>query len=105
MKGHQANVYHDESEEEEDRLPEKARAGSAAGVGAGLGGGGPSNPRPIIPSLKSEILSDMSRTFLPCPPNSREPIPFETEFFKGHALLLIRTSPVDPQFQSFFNGK
>jgi hypothetical protein len=56
-------------------------------------------------TLKLEILSDNSQTWVPAQPNSREPIPFETEFFKGHAMLVVRTNPVDPLFQSFFNGK
>lgn len=56
-------------------------------------------------TLRLEILSENSSTFVVASPNSREPIPFETEFFKGHAMLVVRTNPVDPPFQSFFNGK
>jgi hypothetical protein len=54
-------------------------------------------------TLKLEIFSD--GVFIAAQPNSREPIPFETDFFKGHAMLVVRTNPVDPLFQSFFNGK
>lgn len=58
-----------------------------------------------VRTLKLEILSENSSSFVVASPNSREPIPFETEFFKGTAMLVVRTNPVDPNFQSFFNGK
>eukprot|EP01035_Chromulina_nebulosa_P017045 gene17045-22554_t len=61
--------------------------------------------RPVIPSLKSEILSEQSKKFIPCPPNPKSPIPFETELFKGYSLIVLRTDPVDPHYQSFFLGK
>ena len=38
-------------------------------------------------------------------PNSREPIPFETELFKGVCLLLIRSDPLDPFYAKHFEGK
>ncbi|KAI9986345.1 hypothetical protein PInf_025285 [Phytophthora infestans] len=37
--------------------------------------------------------------------NSRTPIPFETELFKGHALFLVRTQPEDPHYAALFAGK
>lgn len=60
---------------------------------------------PSIPTLDVSILSNLSRNYVPCPANSREAIPFETEFFKGIALLVVRTKPPDAQFNSFFEGK
>ena len=40
-----------------------------------------------------------------CPPNSRKAIPFRTELFEGHALLLLRTDPLDPVYSTHFEGK
>jgi hypothetical protein len=59
-----------------------------------------------IPTLEVSILSNGPRKeYVPCPANNREPIPFETELFKGIALLVVRTKPVeDPLFDSYFNG-
>jgi hypothetical protein len=39
------------------------------------------------------------------PPNTQEPVPFETDFFKGYAMLVVRTEPIVPQFTQFFAGK
>ncbi len=62
-------------------------------------------PFPVINTLKVDLLSENSTKFISCTPNGREPVPFETEFFKGVAVLIIRTSPVDEYFKSFFMGK
>lgn len=62
-------------------------------------------PFPAINTLKVELLSENSAKYVPCYPNAREPIPFETEFFKGVATLVIRTTPVDEYFKKFFMGK
>jgi hypothetical protein len=62
-------------------------------------------PDPPIRTLKVELLSGNSTTYVPCIPNSREPTPFETEFFKGIAMIVIRTNPIDPNFADFFDGK
>ena len=60
---------------------------------------------PRIPTLDVSILSNgTKKEYVPCPANSREPIPFETELFKGTALLVVRTKPPDGHFDSFFNG-
>jgi predicted enzyme related to lactoylglutathione lyase len=64
-------------------------------------------PKPVIrvPSLDVSILSNGSRKeYVPCPANAREPVPFETEIFKGVALLVVRTKPEDPKYDCFFNG-
>jgi len=39
--------------------------------------------------------------------NSREPFPFENEFFAGHALLLVRPAKLadDPHYAAHFDGK
>jgi len=42
--------------------------------------------------------------FSPCPPNSRTPVPFETELFRGVCLLLLRTEPMDSHYRAFFHG-
>lgn len=62
-------------------------------------------PIPVIPTLEASILSNQSKSHVPMLPNSREMIPFETEFFKGHALLAIRLVPPDPVYDCFFKGK
>lgn len=58
-----------------------------------------------IPTLDVAILSNLSRNYVPCPGNARRPIPFETELFKGIALLAVRTKPPDPSFNHYFEGK
>jgi predicted enzyme related to lactoylglutathione lyase len=66
----------------------------------------PSYPRrPVIPTMDVSILSNNSKNFVSCPPNSREAIQFETELFKGSALLICRTNPDDDFYKSFFTGK
>lgn len=40
---------------------------------------GKKNPRPQINTLNVTLLSEQSKAFINCPPNAREPIPFETE--------------------------
>jgi hypothetical protein len=59
---------------------------------------------PLIPTLDCSILSNMSRSYIPCPANAREETPFETEFFSGVALLVVRTKPPDEHYASFFGG-
>jgi hypothetical protein len=47
----------------------------------------PVNPRPIIRTLDVALQSDYHPLgFVPCPPNNRKPIPFETEVRRQHAL-------------------
>lgn len=62
-------------------------------------------PDPTFHSIKAELLSNNSEGFVHLSPNARAATPFETEFFKGEAMFLCRTTPVDHYFQSFFNGK
>ena len=64
----------------------------------------PKNPRPIIRGLEVSVLSNNSKSYVPCPPNARSPVPFETEIFKGHVLLVLRTDPPDPHFRALFEG-
>ena len=33
---------------------------------------GVKNPRPIIPTMSVSVLSNNSKSYVPCPPNSRE---------------------------------
>ena len=62
-----------------------------------------SNPPPVMNTLKVELLSnDKYQSILP---NSREPAPFETEFFKGVSMLVVRTAPIDEHYRIFFEGK
>lgn len=58
-----------------------------------------------VRTLKLELLSNNSTSYIQCYPNAKDPTPFETEFFKGKAMLVVRTKPVDPNFTSFFMGK
>eukprot|EP01031_Cornospumella_fuschlensis_P034759 gene34759-42090_t len=62
-------------------------------------------PDPPIRTLKVELLSNNSESYVPCIPNARDPTPFETEFFKGIAMIIIRTKPIDPRFREFFEGR
>jgi hypothetical protein len=78
------------------------------------------SPRPVFNTLNCTIKTkkpqfitarqmssqaDGIHILAPCPPNSRIPIPFETDIFKGYSLLLIRTDPIDISFTEFFSGK
>lgn len=63
-------------------------------------------PHPI-PTLKCELMtlspdSPNGYHFVPVTPNAREPTNFETEFFKGHAMLMVRTDPLDDVMTPFF---
>lgn len=81
---------------------------SVAKTGGNLQPGLPNahnQPDPPIRTLKVELLTENSTKFIPCIPNSREPTPFETEFFKGHAMIIIRTNPMDMHFENFFAGR
>ena len=78
---------------------------SGEGVDGGNGRKISPVPDPPITTLKVDILSENSTKYVPCIPNGREPCPFETEFFKGIATIVIRTAPVDEYFKSFFGGK
>lgn len=60
---------------------------------------------PAINTLKVELLSDNSKSYVPLKPNSLQATPFETETFKGICMLMVRTEPLDPNFESFFLGK
>ncbi len=60
---------------------------------------------PPIPTLEAAILSNNGKSHVVFPPNSRQPIPFETETFKGVAMLVVRTNPIDPMFKEFFEGR
>jgi hypothetical protein len=55
--------------------------------------------------MEVSVLSNNSKNYVPCPPNSREAIPFDTEIFKGLAILICRTEPEDPHYKNFFTGK
>jgi predicted enzyme related to lactoylglutathione lyase len=61
--------------------------------------------RPIIPTMDVHILSNNSKSFVSFPPNSREAVAFETELFKGTALLICKTTPPDEFYKCFFEGK
>lgn len=61
------------------------------------------NPPPVMNTLKVELLSNGKySTILP---NAREPAPFETDFFKGTSMLVVRTVPIDDHYGIFFEGK
>ena len=61
------------------------------------------NPPPIMNTLKVELLSN--GVYRAISPNAREPSPFETDFFKGIAMLIVRTVPIDSHYGIFFEGK
>lgn len=61
------------------------------------------NPARIyFPTLKVEILS--KGQYISCSPNPKYPMPFETEYFRGVMMLLVRTNPVDPLYKKFFEN-
>jgi len=56
---------------------------------------------PHFPTLRlREVLSN---TILH--PNSRAPIPFRTEHFQGHILVMLKTKPQDPFYTSHFRTR
>jgi hypothetical protein len=61
------------------------------------------NPPPVMNTLKVELLSNGK--YITILPNSREPVPFETDFFKGLSMLVVRTAPIDSHYGIFFEGK
>ena len=56
----------------------------------------------VIPTVGMSLLSDNSRRHRPFPPNSSKPIPFETSFFQGIAILACPHKTMDPSFEAFF---
>ena len=56
-----------------------------------------------IPTLDAQLFSNGK--FITMTPNSREPVPFDTGVFKGHAMLVVRTALIDPRFAMFFEGR
>jgi len=64
------------------------------------------DPIPEIPTVDVKIMTNKSRRgWTPCPPNSRIPVPFETDLFKGTMLLIVRTDPIDKIYEDFFDTK
>jgi hypothetical protein len=61
------------------------------------------NPPPVMNTLKVELLSNGK--YQAMAPNSREPVPFETDFFKGTSMIVVRTAPIDEHYKMFFEGK
>ena len=61
------------------------------------------NPPPVMNTLKVELLTNGKYQSLT--PNAREPMPFETDFFKGVSMLVVRTAPIDSHYAIFFEGK
>ena len=59
---------------------------------------------PNFPTIRVEILSNNSKEYVACQPNSRTPVPFETEYFKGVVLLMLRTDPLDMHYHHMFSN-
>eukprot|EP00013_Stygamoeba_regulata_P017219 CAMPEP_0177680652 /NCGR_PEP_ID=MMETSP0447-20121125/30289_1 /TAXON_ID=0 /ORGANISM="Stygamoeba regulata, Strain BSH-02190019" /LENGTH=1306 /DNA_ID=CAMNT_0019190001 /DNA_START=99 /DNA_END=4019 /DNA_ORIENTATION=- len=38
-------------------------------------------------------------------PNSRQPLPLETDLFKGVMVMKLRSNPIDPYFEPYFRGR
>ncbi len=57
-----------------------------------------------FPTIRVEILSNNSKEYVACQPNSRTPVPFETEYFKGVVLLMLRTDPLDKHYHHMFSN-
>jgi hypothetical protein len=71
-----------------------------------------SNPRPKkkkevspIATLEASLLTNNGKNHVVFSPNSKDPIPFETEIFIGHVMLIVRAPSADQQFNAFFDGK
>eukprot|EP01038_Epipyxis_sp_PR26KG_P007270 gene7270-9909_t len=62
-------------------------------------------PTSPIRSINVELLTDNSASFIKCIPNSKTATPFETPVFKGVAMILIRTDPIEKHLECFFVGK
>ena len=56
---------------------------------------------PTFPTIK--IREILSNTIIY--PNSRAPIPFQTETFQGHILFMLNTKPQDPKFSTHFGSR
>lgn len=103
----------------DDTVPSEVLDASQAGKSFGP---------PPIPTLNVQVLSNCSSSppLIPLIPNAYEPIPFETEvhicidvvvqsltnvhtydmqIFKGIVQFFIRTEPMEPKSQVFFDGK
>jgi hypothetical protein len=59
----------------------------------------------MFTSLKVDILSELSRRFVPFVPNAHAPIPFETELFSGAFMFVLRSAPLDPYFEHLFEDE
>jgi hypothetical protein len=58
---------------------------------------------PRIPTVDLRLCTIANkRGWVFAQPNSRVPIPFETDLFKGHMILAVKTDPVDDRFDGFF---
>lgn len=60
----------------------------------------PPRLRTVDVSLQSDYLP---LGVINCPSNNRIATPFETELFKGHAMIMVRTHPLDDHFREFFD--
>lgn len=59
---------------------------------------------PELRMLKVEVQS-LNGQYVPLEPNALEPTCFETAFFEGKAMLLVRTNPIEPHLECFFAGR
>jgi hypothetical protein len=57
----------------------------------------------VIPNLTISVLQD--KTFLPMEANTPVSIPFHTELFEGHVLLLVNTKPICDLYLPRFKGQ
>lgn len=62
-------------------------------------------PPNLIKNIRASILTNNSNTYINLVPNSRVPTEFETEFFKGKVLLILKTNPVDKFYEHIFQDK
>jgi hypothetical protein len=66
------------------------------------------NRAPRVPGIRTVDVALQSDYHplgkAPCPANNRNAVPFETELFKGIAMIAVRTDPIDPLFKNFFEG-
>lgn len=83
-----------------DRLEERSAGSLPSAVKA-------PTARPRLRTVDVCVQSDYHPLGItPCPANNILPTPFETELFKGTAMMMVRTDPLDDNFRKFFdNGK
>jgi hypothetical protein len=92
-----------ETESEKTAQEERMNEDSAASVGPGVSESLPTATLPKFTSLDVQLLRKAGKFDPNFPTNSRNPVEFETDLFKGKVLLLIR--PTDPDEDPYWSER